>query len=217
MNKSVYSIILMDEVVASIDKIAYKQGTSRSNMINRILAQYANIALPEQHMQSVFSEIDKIINTHVALHKMISGSDAIICMRSALEYKYNPSVRYALEVYAPSSDYLGILKVSMRTQNSALLMCLNKFFNIWQLCEQKYLQGFSRNYEVDCAKYTREFNVPSIANLTPDETANIIIEYISLLDECLKKYFYALSSGQDAAHETEKTYINNLNNRISQI
>ena len=40
MNKSVYSLVLMDNVVSEVDKMAYEMGTSRSNLINQILAEY---------------------------------------------------------------------------------------------------------------------------------------------------------------------------------
>ena len=38
MNKSVYSLVLMDNVVGEVDELAYEMGTSRSNLINQILA-----------------------------------------------------------------------------------------------------------------------------------------------------------------------------------
>ena len=41
MNKSVYSLVLMDDVVEQIDRVAYEMNTSRSNMINQILAEYS--------------------------------------------------------------------------------------------------------------------------------------------------------------------------------
>ena len=39
MAKSVYSLVLRDEVVAEIDRLAYRMNTNRSNMINQILAE----------------------------------------------------------------------------------------------------------------------------------------------------------------------------------
>ena len=36
MSKSVYSVVLMDDVVDAVDRLAYEAGTNRSNMINRI-------------------------------------------------------------------------------------------------------------------------------------------------------------------------------------
>ena len=38
MSKSVYSVVLMDDVVYAVDLLAYEAGTNRSNMIKLILA-----------------------------------------------------------------------------------------------------------------------------------------------------------------------------------
>ena len=40
MKKSLYSLTLMDSVVAEIDRLAARQGTNRSNLVNQILADY---------------------------------------------------------------------------------------------------------------------------------------------------------------------------------
>ena len=39
MNKTVYSLVLSDDVVEAVDRMAYARGTSRSNLINQILAE----------------------------------------------------------------------------------------------------------------------------------------------------------------------------------
>ena len=56
MNKSVYSLVLMDNVVSEVDKMAYEMGTSRSNLINQILAEYVRYTTPEMRMRAVFEE-----------------------------------------------------------------------------------------------------------------------------------------------------------------
>ena len=38
MKKSMYSLMLADEVVKAVDELAAEHGTNRSNMINQILA-----------------------------------------------------------------------------------------------------------------------------------------------------------------------------------
>ena len=40
MKRNAYSLILMDDVVAAVDRLAAQQGTSRSNLINQILAEH---------------------------------------------------------------------------------------------------------------------------------------------------------------------------------
>ena len=67
MSKSVYSIVLMDEVVEAVDRLAYEAGTNRSNMINRILAEYAQMATPEQRIQDIFSSIEEVVSRQNAL------------------------------------------------------------------------------------------------------------------------------------------------------
>ena len=96
MGKSVYSIVLMDEVVEAIDRLAYEAGTNRSNMINRILADYAQMATPEQRIRNIFSSIEDAISRQNALQLMLNTSDAMLSMRSAIRYKYNPSMRYVV-------------------------------------------------------------------------------------------------------------------------
>ena len=54
MNKSVYSLVLMDNVVGEVDKLAYEMGTSRSNLINQILAEYVRYTTPEMRMHAIF-------------------------------------------------------------------------------------------------------------------------------------------------------------------
>ena len=39
MNKSVYSLVLSDEIVQEIDRLAYEMGQSRSAMVNQVLAE----------------------------------------------------------------------------------------------------------------------------------------------------------------------------------
>ena len=58
MNKSVYSLVLMDNVVGEVDKLAYEMGTSRSNLINQILAEYVRYTTPEMRMRAIFDEME---------------------------------------------------------------------------------------------------------------------------------------------------------------
>ena len=39
MHKSLYSLMLLDELVDRVDRLAAEQGTNRSNLVNQILAQ----------------------------------------------------------------------------------------------------------------------------------------------------------------------------------
>ena len=61
MNKSVYSLVLSDEIVQEIDRMAYEMGQSRSAMINQVLADYVRYTTPEKRMREVFSAIEQML------------------------------------------------------------------------------------------------------------------------------------------------------------
>lgn len=59
MKKTLYSLVLNDDVVREVDIMAHKMGTNRSSLINRILAEYVNYVTPEQRIGEVLSAIEK--------------------------------------------------------------------------------------------------------------------------------------------------------------
>ena len=46
MKKETYSLILSEQVISEIDKAAKDRGTSRSGLINQILAEYVRYVTP---------------------------------------------------------------------------------------------------------------------------------------------------------------------------
>lgn len=56
MKKSLYSLMLSDEVVREIDVAAHRLGTNRSALINRILAEYASVTTPEKRINDIFPQ-----------------------------------------------------------------------------------------------------------------------------------------------------------------
>ena len=99
MNKSVYSIVLSDDVVAQVDRLAYKAGISRSGMINRILAEYVSYVTPEQRLRDILGQAASLVEAMDQLQVMLQPSDTHLALKSALRYKYNPTVRYSVELY----------------------------------------------------------------------------------------------------------------------
>ena len=59
MANSVYSIVLNDAVVEAIDRLAYQNGTNRSSMINRILAERVSYTTPEQRIKNILGYVEK--------------------------------------------------------------------------------------------------------------------------------------------------------------
>ena len=62
MKKTLYSLMLNDEVVREVDALAHRLGTNRSSLINEILAEYVNYTTPERRINDVLSAISEIMS-----------------------------------------------------------------------------------------------------------------------------------------------------------
>ena len=78
---------------------------------------------------------------------MLNASDAMLSMRSAIHYKYNPSMRYVVELYPHSTEELGEVRAGLRTQNPSLLLYIGQFYKLWAGLERAYLEGPPRRSE----------------------------------------------------------------------
>lgn len=216
MPKSVYSIVLMDDVVAAVDRLAYASATSRSNMMNRILAEYLSMDTPEQRMQEIFSAISAVLDQGSVFQPLLSAGDAMFSLRSALQYKYNPSVKYAVELYPQADETFGELRVSLRTQNPSLLVYLAQFYRLWVKLEGACLNGPARVSEIASGRYTRRLCTPVDAQGTAD-LGGAIAGYVSLFDACLKAFFDGLDSPDEAISTVGQIYRQNINTSIAQL
>ena len=71
MKKTLYSLVLNDEVVREVDALAHRTGTNRSNLINQILAEYVNYTTPEQRINQVLSTIEELMAPSRDLDKVM--------------------------------------------------------------------------------------------------------------------------------------------------
>ncbi len=205
MNKSVYSLVLSDEIVQEIDRMAYEAGASRSAMINQILADYVRYTTPEKRMREVFSAIEQMLIGGV-FEPQLQPSDSMFSLRSALDYKYNPSVRYSVELYKNARPLLGELRVSVRSQNSALVLAMLQFFKLWTRIENNYIG------RVECAmedgRYLRKLRLSEDGKYSNEQIGEGIAAYINLLDSALKRYFENIQEPATAITNVEKLYVN---------
>lgn len=210
MQKSVYSLVLMDSVVKAVDRVAYTQKTNRSNMINRILAEYCSCITPEMRIKDIFSHIQALIDTD-RFQYLHSPSDSVLAVRSALDYKYNPSIRYSVELYRNCELHIGVLRVSLRTQNPKLIDFLSDFFGLWSAIELDLLK---RSYPdikpetiVDSGKFERKFAAPEIYNdCESNRIGNSIASYLDFFDTALKSYFQDCAEHQNPKPHMESIY-----------
>ena len=206
MKKSVYSLVLMDEVVQAIDEMAYSMNTSRSNLINQILAERVSYVTPEMRMRKIFSRIENLMNSSFQL--LEQPSDAMLSIRSPLKYKYKPTIKYGIELYRNFKNCVGKLKISIRTQSSQLISDMNNFFKLWQTIENKYVSSPNEkvDWEFNGVNFVRNFYCPASENLSDEQIANVISGYINLIDKCIKIYFDNIDDPVLAQQTIEKIY-----------
>lgn len=186
MNKSVYSLVLMDNVVSEVDKMAYEMGTSRSNLINQILAEYVRYTTPEMRMRAVFEEMERLMQGVDSFQIQPQPSDAMLTIRSALRYKYKPTIRYSVELYRSSRGRtVGALKVAFRTQSQPLIEMLTSFFALWTRLEGHYREQLrlpACESRIEEGKYIRAFAPAGSAEFTDQQLADAMSAYIRIFD-----------------------------------
>ena len=127
MSKSVYSLVLSDDVVAAVDRAAYALGSSRSNLINQILAEYVSFITPEKRRKDIFDSLVSVIDGFEPFQVQSRGSDSMLCIRSPLRVKYNPTIKYTVELARNNGSQIGQLRIMTRTQSEALIEMLDAF------------------------------------------------------------------------------------------
>jgi len=207
MNKSVYSLVLSDEIVQEIDRLSYEASASRSAIINQILAEYVRYTTPEKRMREVFSAIEQMLIGSV-FEPQLQPSESMFSLRSSLTYKYNPSVRYSVELYKNARPLLGELRVSVRSQNSALVLAMLQFFKLWTRIETSYIG------RVECAmedgRYYRKLRLSNDSRHNNEQIGEGIAAYINLLDSALKRYFENIHEPALAMTNVEMLYVKHI-------
>ena len=208
MKKTLYSLMLNDEVVREVDVLAHRMGTSRSALIERILAEYVNYTTPERRVSDILSAIEQLMAPERDLVPFFAPNTFSLSLKSSLEYKYRPTVKYEVELYRGGEDSMGQLTVAYRTQSAGLIEAMTAFFRLWKRIEDTHLSavsGAARKYALYEGKFLRSISVPD-RDCTTQELAEAISEYVQLFDRLLKGYL----NGAMDAHEVEAAYYSYL-------
>ena len=210
MKKTLYSLVLNDEVVREVDALAHRMGTNRSNLINQILAEYVNYTTPEQRINEVLSAIEQLMAPSRDLVPFFSPNSYSMSLKSSLEYKYRPTVKYEVELYRGAGESIGELTVLFRTQSMALIQGMTDFFRLWKQIEDAHLQpltGAKIDYALYDGKFLRSIAAPD-KDCSTQELASALSDYITLFDKLLKGYL----ADRYSPHEIEGAYCSYLNN-----
>lgn len=191
MDKSLYSLILMDEVVAAIDRIALRENMSRSALVNRILAEYASLVTPEQRVDRVFRALEEMLSDDRELIPFASPRQMTMAVKSSLAYKYRPTIRYEVQLFRVPDGALGELSVLFRTQSQELLTAMTAFFRFWMRLEQTcvaHRYPSAIRYELEDGRFTRSLAAPIGCDYDSEEFGRAISDYVRMFDTLLKKF-----------------------------
>lgn len=200
MAKRVYSLLLSEEVVEAIDRIAYQENVSRSYLIDRVLGEFSNCLTPEQKKRQTLERVQMLMGDRFQMQPQTG----MLSMHRMLQFKYRPTLRYTVEL--TEGESLGILRISVRTQSASLLLCLQHCFsNIMQL-EEPY--AGSPQSEMEQGSWTRILRRSD--RIRDTETAAMAIgAYVRLIDEVIQLSFRELEHDV-SFRQIEEFYISQL-------
>ena len=214
MKKSLYSLMLMDDVVNEVDRLAFRRGMNRSSLINQILAEYLSMATPEKRIGNIFRNIESAMSRDSAIVPFIDENAGTMLLKSSLEYKYRPTIKYEVELYKIPRGAIGELSVIFRTQSESLINGVNDFLGIWMSLEEHYLGRYFPNqpteYKAGDGKFIRAIHLRTDRDYSDESVGEAISAYIRNFDGLLKGYI----SGAYSASEVESRYVDALNKGV---
>ena len=212
MKKNLYSLTLSDEVVREVDALAHRMGTNRSALVNRILAEYVSVPTPERRWNDIFEAIEELMTPTRELVPFFAPHTTSMSLKSSLEYKYRPTVKYEVDLGGGNEWTMGTLNIVFRTQSASLIAAMTNFFRLWVQIEDKCLApllGSSIACSLYDGRFVRPLAMPRGKSLTADDVAGAISAYVQLFDRLLKGYL----DGSLSANDVEMAYRGDLRSR----
>lgn len=206
MKKTLYSLMLNEEVVREIDAMAHQMGTNRSALINQILADYTSVLTPERRIENIFHAMEEMVAPARELVPFFVPNAMTMTLKSSLQYKYRPTVKYEVALKRGDTEDLGELTVAFRTQSQGLLESMTYFFRLWKRIEDAHLspcRGEPPRYALYGGRFVRSLRLPQDRDFTSDEIASALSEYIKLFDHLMKGFL----GGRYSIHEVEAIYM----------
>ena len=198
--------MLNEEVVREIDALAHRMGTNRSALINQILADYASVLTPERRIENIFRSIEEMVAPARELVPFFVPNAMTMTLKSSLQYKYRPTVKYEVALSRGDQEDLGELTVAFRTQSAGLLESMTYFFRLWKRIEDAHrspVRGEAPRYALYEGRFVRSLRLPQDRDYTSDEIAQAISEYIKLFDHLMKGFL----AGRYTAQDVEAIYM----------
>ncbi|MBC3797027.1 hypothetical protein [Acetobacterium tundrae] len=188
MKKSVYSLMLFDEIVEKIDQIAYTKNTNRSQLINDMLAERIGMVTPEQKIQKILEQLDENFSDTLSVSQINKNSS--IQFGKSLKYKYRPKVRYSYEFISSERGKYAVLKISSRTKSENLNDHFDEFFKLIMNIEKEKDENYTDLLEHQTNhKFVREFKVDGELSQDIETVTDNLTRYLKMIDRAMNTYF----------------------------
>ncbi len=192
MKRSLYSLILSDDVVSRVDEVAGRSGTNRSHLIDEILADYVELVTPAKRTRRIFEQTEKLLDD---LNVTYAEHDNSLVVKSELDYRYHPTLRYDIEV----GDKSASLAISYRTRSIEFDSLMMRFFELWTDAEKELMPNEKAEYSAVSGRWSKTEPFPEHALSDPGKRVS---GYLKTLDDTLKKFV----SGKIDAEGIRKEY-----------
>ena len=204
MKKTLYSLMLSDDVVREIDNLAHRRGTNRSALVNQILAEYAGFVTPERRIGDIFRQIGEILGSDRELVPFVAPGASTMSMKSSLQYRYRPTVKYSVELYRDREAAMGELAVVFRTQSEELLAAMDRFFRLWKQIEDELIAAYlplPAEYALYSGRFTRTIALAAGRDYSTADVAAAISAYVRLFDRLMKGFLAGSLDAADVRNE----------------
>ncbi|MEG2939684.1 MAG: hypothetical protein RR829_05595, partial [Oscillospiraceae bacterium] len=144
---------------------------------------------PERRIQNIFVRAESVFSKSSDLFVAVNPSERAMSIKSVLNFKYKPTVRYSVVLYNVRSDAFGELRVAFRTQNHELLDILTAFFIQWTNVEKKFRKSSVNNTDISPGKLIRVLTLPANCELSDEALGEATARYVSFFDKTMKAFF----------------------------
>lgn len=196
MKKSVYSLMLFDEIVEEIDQIAYENNTNRSQLINDILAEYLGLMTPEQKIQRILEQLYGNFRDELTVSQINKNSS--IHFGKSIKFKYRPKIKYSFEFAGTGAKKYAVLKISSRTKSAELNNLFDEFFH--KIADLEIKNNFHSGSFPTCEsnhKFIREFKLEGSVSRDVNEVSKFLTDYLKMVDEAMNLFFSDTSTDID--------------------
>lgn len=188
MQKSIYSLMLFDDIVERVDDLAYARRTNRSQLINDILADYLGVQTPEQKIKSVLVSVGDNLGDRPLVSQI--GKNNSIRFGKSLKYKYRPKVRYVYEFKNAADGRYAVLKISSRTTNDDLNAMFRDFFDHIGVIEVRHHQvDRGPDGKNTSHKFVRAFKHAGSVDRDAQGLTDFLTRYLCMIDSAMDAYF----------------------------